>query len=119
MSIKNLLFVVTLGFIIGLASLLSSAIAIGALLIYGGIVGLITIGSGDRLLRSLGHAIAWGCSAMLTASIFVFLAKLATRYSTDLVWPIAPENAIGMIWGGGGLMMLLWLLVGGLIRVVK
>jgi hypothetical protein len=119
MNIKKLLLVVTLGFIMAVASLFSSAIVIGVLLIYGGIVGLITIGSSGRLLRSLGHAIAWGCSVMLTASIFVFLAKLGGRYSTDLLWPIAPENAIGAIWGGGGLMMLLWLFMGGLIRRVK
>lgn len=119
MTIKKSLLVVTLGFIIGVASLLSSAIAFGALLLNGGIVGLITIGSSGKLLRSLGHAVAWGCSVMLTASIFVFLAKLAGQYSADLVWPIAPVNAIGAIWGGGGLIVVLWLLLGSLIRMIK
>jgi hypothetical protein len=119
MSTKKLLLIVAVGFAIGAASLLSSAIAIGSLLIYGGIIGMISVGASDRLLNSLGRAIAWGCSTMLIASILVLLAKLAAEYCNELVWPITPENALGVIWGGGGLMMLLWLILGSLIRVLK
>ena len=114
MNNRQVALVVIVGFAIGIASLFSSIAALGASFVNGWIVGMITASTSDRFLHSLGRAVAWGCTALVIASAVVLLAKLATSHYADLAWPIAPGTAVGVIWSGGGLMILFWLLLGSL-----
>ena len=118
MKYRKLVIVGVLGFVVGSASLWHVAAIIAALMASGFLVGMIAAGTSESPIYNLVSAAGWGALILICASIVVGLAKLAGGYASWM-WPIPPETAILLVWVGGCLMFLLWLLLGSLIRLLR
>lgn len=118
MNYRILIIVGILGFLIGCASLWNTTVVTGLLFLNGSPVGMMAAGTSERPLWNLLSALGWGVSVLVVASMVLGLAKLAGIYA-NWVWPTLPENAVLAVWVGGCLMMLLWLLLGSLIRLLR
>jgi hypothetical protein len=117
MKYRKLAIVGLLGLVVGLASLWHGAASIAALNVGGFLIGMVASSKSESPVYNLVSAIGWGALILVCASIVVGLAKLAEGYAS-WTWPIPPETAILLVWVGGGLMFLLWLLLGSLIRLL-
>ncbi len=115
MNGQKLAVVIVLGLFAGLATLLNGLIALGAFFLNGFFVALLVAGK-SRARHSFLYAVTLGLIMLVLASALVGLAQLLVGLHLNLSWPVAPKDAMRIVWFVGGFVLIFWTLLGVLLR---